>query len=110
VGELIPFRRIKTILIANCDRLAARFAPVEKSPPKTRELRFLQPGARIARRVAAPVLGLGELKFVQRARRHAKLHLFRMWKLFGEVKSEPVETAYRPIAERIREARSMLHL
>ena len=110
MGELIPLRRIKTILIANCDRLAARFAPVEKSPPKTRELRFLSPGARIAQRIAAPVLGLKELKFVQRARRHAKLHLFRMWKLFGQLKCEPVETAYRPVADRIREARSMLHL
>jgi hypothetical protein len=110
VGELIPLRRIKTILVANCERLTARFAPVEKSPPKSRELRFLQPGARIARRVAAPVVGLGELKFVQRARRHAKLHLFRMWKLFGQLKDERAETAYRPVAERMREARALLRL
>jgi len=110
VGELIPLRRIKTILVANCERLVARFAPVEKAPPKTSELRFLSPGTRIAQRVAAPVLGLQELKFVQRARRHAKLHLFRMWKLFGELKEEPAATVYRPVAERLREARSMLRL
>ena len=109
VGELIPLRRIKTIFVTAGGRLAARFAPVEKAPPKTRELRFLSPGGRIAR-MAAPVIGLAELKFVQRARRHAKLHLFRMWKLFGQLKDESVETAYRPVAERIREARSMLHL
>jgi hypothetical protein len=110
VGELIPLRRIKTILVAKCERLAARFAVVEKSPPKSRELRFLSSGRSIARRVTAPAAGMGELKLVQRARRHAKLHLFRMWKLFGELKEAPAETAYRPIAERLREARAMLHL
>jgi hypothetical protein len=107
VGELIPFRRIKTIVVS---KIAARFAVIEKAPPKSRELRFVEPGLRLARRAASPVSGLGELKFVQRARRHAKLHLFRMWKLFGQLKEAPVETAYRPIADRIRDARSMLHL
>jgi hypothetical protein len=111
VGELISFRRIKTIVVDRLSaRMAARLAVVERTPPKTQELRFLEPGRRIAGRVASPVTGLAELKFVQRARRHAKLHLFRMWKLFGELKDESLATAYRPVADRLREARSMLHL
>jgi hypothetical protein len=110
VGELIPFRRIKTIVVATGGRLAARLAVVEKTPPKSRELRFIAPGRRISLRVASPVSGLAQLKFVQRARRHAKLQLFRMWKLFGEIKEDPVEMAYRPVADRLREARFMLHL
>jgi hypothetical protein len=114
VGELIPLRRIKdttaalyrTIVV---HPLKARYASVEKSPPKSSEMRFVHPGARIAERVFA-LPGLDQLKFVQRARRHAKMHLFRMWKLFGQLKEQPAETVYRPVAERIREARSLLHL
>lgn len=112
MGEIIPFRRIKTIVI---ERLAARFAPIEKSPPKTRELRARRPEGRILARLNAATVELGsfaDLKFVARARRHAKLHLFRMWKLFGEVKAAPqaAATFYRPVAERIREAGSMMRL
>jgi hypothetical protein len=107
VGELIPFRRIKTIIAAE---LAARFAQLEKAPPKASELRLVRPLGRIAERAGAPLVGLGELKFVQRARRHAKLHLFRMWKLFGQLKEQPTETVYRPVSERIREARTLMRL
>ncbi len=106
MGELIPLRRIKTIVVG---ALAARYATVEKSPPKSSEMRFVRPGTRIAERVL-PLRGLDELKFVQRARRHAKMHLFRMWKLFGQLKEQPAETVYRPVAERMREARSLLRL
>jgi hypothetical protein len=106
VGELIPFRRIKTIVV---EVLHQRYGCVEKAPPKSSELRFVRPGARIAERVL-PLGGLDELKFVQRVRRHAKMHLFRMWKLFGELKESPTETVYRPVAARMREARSLLRL
>jgi hypothetical protein len=116
VGELIPFRRfilgdktaaLRTIAVDVLE--AARYACVEKSPPKSRELRFVRPGERIAERVL-PLSSLDDLKFVQRARRHAKMQLFRMWKLFGQLKDQPAETVYRPIAERMREARSLLRL
>ncbi len=110
VGEIISFRRIKTIV---ADALAARFAGVERTPPKSQELRLGRPGGRITERIdliGAAVGGLGELKFVHRARRHAKLHLFRMWKLFGQLKGAPAATVYRPVAERLREARSMMRL
>jgi hypothetical protein len=110
VGEIIPFRRIKTIVI---ETLAARFAPVERTPPKAHELRAGRPEGRILAKLNAATVPLGslaDLKFVARARRHAKLHLFRMWKLFGEVKAAPMATVYRPVAERIREAGSMMRL
>jgi hypothetical protein len=106
VGEIIPFRRIKTIVV---DRLAERFAFIEKSPPKERELRLGKPEGRIAGREGV-LGGLDQLKFVHRARRHAKLHLFRMWKLFGQLKDEPAQTVYRPVAERIKEARAIMRL
>jgi hypothetical protein len=113
VGKLIPFRRVldqtsfavRTIF---ADALATRFASIEKAPPKTRELRISRPAS--AERVTTPLGGLAQLKFVQRARRHAKLQLFRMWKLFGEIKEAPSATVYRPVAERIKEARAMLRL
>jgi hypothetical protein len=116
VGELIPLRRLisgetttaiyRKIVV---DGLLARFGKIERTPPKSSELRFVRPGERIAERVL-PLRGLDDLKFVQRARRHAKMHLFRMWKLFGDLKEESAETVYRPVAERIREARSLLRL
>ena len=114
MGELIPLRRIKDRTAALYRTIVkngrwARYATVEKSPPKSSEMRFLHPGARIAERVFA-LPGLDNLKFVQRVRRNAKMHLFRMWKLFGQLKEQPAETVYRPVAERIREARSLLRL
>jgi hypothetical protein len=114
VGELIPLRRIKDKTAALYRTIVVngrwtRYATVEKSPPKASEMRFVNPGERIAERVW-PLPGLDDLKFVQRARRHAKMQLFRMWKLFGQIKEQQAETAYRPVAERIRQARSLLHL
>jgi hypothetical protein len=108
VGALLSLRRIKTIAV---DLVAARFAHIEKAPPKWHELRLKSTAGRLAERIATVVpLGLHELKFVPRVRRHAKLHLFRMWKLFGQLKAQPAETVYRPVAERLRTARSAMHL
>ena len=109
----LQYHRIKdeTIMLLS-GRMTFQYF-VDGEPPKTRELRSTRPmGRRIHARLTATVqlANLADLKFVARARRHAKLHLFRMWKLFGEVKAAPTETVYRPVAERIREARSMMRL
>jgi len=110
VGEIIPFRRIKTIVV---ERLAIRFATVERTPPKSNEMRMSRPVGRINARLTPTVQldSLGDLKFVQRTRRHGKMQLFRMWKLFGEVKAIPAEMPlYRQVAERIRVAGSAMRL
>jgi hypothetical protein len=111
LGEIIPLRRLKTVVAG---ALASRFAVVEKAPSKWRELRAAKPLGRILLRVQGswPLSGFREVKFVQRARRHAKLRLFRVWKLFDEVKQcEPAAAPdFRPVAERLKAARRMLHL
>jgi hypothetical protein len=106
VAPVIQLHRIKMIV---AEALAARFGSVEKAPPKERELRAARPRWRIAGRELDPLLGFSASKFVQRARRHAKLRLFRMWKLVDDLKVQPA-AAFRPVAERVRVARWMLRL
>jgi hypothetical protein len=98
---------VKTIVAA---ALAARFPSVEKAPPKTRELRPGRPIWRIAGRELDALSGIHAVKFAQRVRRNAKLRMFRVFKLFGEIKQDPRVAAYRPVAERLRTARWMLRL
>jgi hypothetical protein len=107
MAPVIPLRRIKTVIL---DGLAARFGAIEKSPPKVLELRLARPLGRIAAKQLDALTGIQPAKFVHRARRHAKLHLFRMWKLFGELKAQPGASGFRPVAERVRVARWMLRL
>jgi hypothetical protein len=108
MAPIIPLRRIKTIVAA---ALAARFPSLERTPPKAQEFRAERPRpeSKIAGRERDPLSGLQMGKFVHRARRHAKLRLFRVFKLFGDIKEVPAAT-YRPVAERLRVARWMLRL
>jgi hypothetical protein len=106
---VIPLRRIKWIDVVD---LAARFVSVEKSPPKERELRCSRPPSRIAGREQDALAALAVVKFAQRARRNAKLRLFRIFKLFTQLKRDAAAqpTAYRPVAERMRVARFLRRL
>ncbi len=118
MAPIIPLRRrIQELKLISADlaaELARRFGPVEKAPPKTLELRVGRPEARprppIADREADALEGYPLAKFVSRARRSAKLRLFRVWKLFDHLKTERQAIAFRPVAERLRAARAMLRL
>ena len=108
LGEIIPLRRLKTVIAG---ALASRYAAVEKAPSKWRELRAAKPLGRILLRVQGPLAGFRDAKFVQRARRNTKLRLFRVWKLFDEVKPDTTPVpGFRPVAERLKTARWMLRL
>jgi len=104
VAEVIPLHRVKTIAAGE---LAERFPSVEKSPPKAHELRASRPPSRIAGRERDALDGIGAAKFAQRARRHAKLRFFRIFKLLSQLKLEAAgaPSSYRPVAERLRVAR-----
>lgn len=106
MAPIIPLHRIKTIFTR---ALAARFGFVEKTPPKTIELRA-KPMGRIGGRTESALGGMQLSKFAQRARRNAKLRLFRMFKLVGDLKVQPAASAFRPVAERLRVARWMMRL
>jgi hypothetical protein len=108
VADVIPFRRIKCILI---EALATRFATVEKSPPKAREFRAARPPSRIAGRELDALYRLHSFKFVVRARKSPKLRLFRIFKLLGQLKSPiAAPAAYRPVAERLHLMRRLRRL
>src|SRR2546426_1927561 len=101
MAQVIPLRRIKTIIASV---LAARFPTVERTPPKAQEFRPERPRSplsKVAGRELDALSGLPMGKFVHRARRNAKLRLFRVFKLFGELKAAPAAT-YRPVAARLR--------
>lgn len=111
MADVIPIRRVKVIATA---ALAARFLGpdgVDKAPPKARELRSGRPPSRFAGRELDVLAGAPTAKPAARARRHGKLRLFRVFKLFDALKGE--ETAaegYRPIADRLRLQRWMRRL
>ncbi len=106
MADVIPLHRVKTIAAGE---LAGRFPSVEKSPPKARELRPSRPASRMAGREEDALAGFSASKFVQRARRNAKLRFFRIFKLIEQqFAGEP--KAYRPVAERLRVARFLRRL
>jgi hypothetical protein len=107
VAEVIPLRRIKLIVAAT---LAARFEAVEKAPPKTLELRLVRSLFRMAGRERDALAGMAAPKFAHRARHAGKLRLFRLFKLFGQLKAQAAPDSYRPVAERLRARRWMLRL
>jgi hypothetical protein len=85
-GDLIPFLRVK--LLERRD-LPARLAPVEKVPPKGRELRAARPPSRIAGLQVDGVALLAGYKLAHRIKRAPKMRLFRSFKLFTGMKRQP---------------------
>jgi hypothetical protein len=89
-------------------QLATRFAPEAKAPPKGDELRMGRAPGRMHGRCTDAIAGLQAVKYLPRARRAGKLRLFRVWKLFQDLKQVATTrdaTAYRPVAERLRSLR-----
>ena len=110
MAPVIPLRRVKWIAAGE---LARRFACCERTPPKAQELRPSRPPSRIAGRERDALEQLAVVKFAQRARRNAKLRLFRIFKLFNQLKQQAAElqpASYRPVAERLRVARFLRRL
>jgi hypothetical protein len=110
VGEIISIYRIKTF--ATTAALEARFAQVEKVPPKARELRGSRPESKFAGHETDAAAGFGS-KFAYRLRKNAKLRFFRVFKLLDEQKAAPDEaeaSQYRSVAERIQRIRWMRRL
>jgi hypothetical protein len=108
VHDVIPLRRIKMIVV---DALAERFGPVEKAPPKRTEFRDARPVSRIAGRQRDALGGMAPSKFAARVRKNAKLRLFRIFKLLGDLKSAAAAPAtYRAVADRLRSVRAARRL
>ncbi len=107
MADVIPLHRVKTI---SAGELAERFPSVEKSPPKARELRPSRPASRMAGREEDALAGVTVAKFAQRARRHAKLRFFRIFKLIEQQFGVGEPPTYRPVAERLRVARFLRRL
>jgi hypothetical protein len=109
-GELaivIPLHRFKAVSFL---APPARLVPVEKWPPKSGGLRY---GLRQSRwgLVATDVLaGLTAHKYAHRAQRRGKLRLFRVFKLFGDLKRGERPAAYRALPERVRTSRWLRRL
>jgi hypothetical protein len=109
VHDIIPLYRAREQaapkLIARRE-LASRFgAAEEKAPRKEEELRMRRSPCWMEGREEDAIAGLAAVKFTPRTRRAGKLRLFRVWKLFQELKQVAKTadvTAYRPVAERLR--------
>jgi hypothetical protein len=113
VHEVIPLLRARAILPKRIAlyELARRFACAEKGPPKHAELRRTERAtSRVAGRERDPLAGIPLAKYAPRVRRVAKLRLFRVWKLFQELKALQPPPSYRPIAERLRSLRGRRRL
>jgi hypothetical protein len=108
VADVIPLYRVKTIAARD---LADRFRLVEKTPPKALEFRRGHRTPRFAGHELEAIAGVSTVKFTHRLRRSAKLRLFRVFKLMlRDLKDGPAVDTYRPVAERLREARWMRRL
>jgi hypothetical protein len=109
VADVIPLHRVK---IVDTAALAARFEGTarDRAPDKARELRTERRPSRFAGRELDVLATSLPLKLPPRARRHAKLRLFRVFKLFDALKAEAAAPSYRPIADRLRLQRWMRRL
>jgi hypothetical protein len=106
-ADVIFLFRVKTIDFAI---VPPRLVAVDKCPKKSAELKLASPRWRLAA-AGDPLAGLDENKFAPRARRGGKLRLFRVWKLYGELKADGAAPAdYRDVGERLRAQRWLRRL
>jgi hypothetical protein len=106
-ADVIFLFRVKTIAFAT---LPLRLAPVEKFPAKRGDFKSASPRWRLAA-AGDPLAGLHDNKLPARARRGGKLRLFRVWKLYGDLKADgAAPAAYRALADRLREQRWLRRL
>lgn len=108
MAEVIPLHPVKVVAPHDA---GGRFAPHERTPPKTRELRLTRPVSRMPGREEDALDGVANMKFQPRARRNGKLRFFRIFKLFTDVKDlVPAPSAYRPMAAQLRRMRWLRRL
>lgn len=77
-----------------------RLLPVERTPPKGREMRLCRAPSRIGGTERDVLEGLPVP--MRRAPRARKLRLFRSFKLFNDLKTETRHVLTRPLGDRLR--------
>jgi hypothetical protein len=82
-GDVIPLMRVKLL---DPREPHPRLLPMEKAPPKVREMRLSVPPSRLRGRELDGVGPLGTLKLAHRIKRAPKMRLFRSFKLFTAMK------------------------
>lgn len=106
MADVIQLFRVKTLAFVG---VPLRLAAVEKWPLRAAQLKHASPRWRLAS-AGDPLAGLGDGKFARRARRGAKLRLFRVFKLIGALKRDVAAPSYRDVGERLRAQRWLRRL